>query len=43
MTAIRHFFIALESGWRAGKKQARKRFTELQRGKPSTPQPTAQE
>lgn len=46
MTYFRHLWIAFESGWRAGKKQARKRWTELNKSegvKPAAPQSPATE
>lgn len=46
MNSIRNFFVALESGFRAGLKQYRKRRTELARGpivkSPAGPQEMAQ-
>lgn len=39
---LRHLWIAHESAWRAYRKQAKKRFTELQHPKPAKkPQPAA--
>ena len=37
MNALREFFVALESGWRAGLKQYRHRRTQLRNGRKPAP------